>query len=513
MAKLIPKREEKQESQTADPVRYIIDGRILDVRSRPTSVGSFVSPRMWDKTQRHALEPDVKHKFVKSATGYVLTKHNKLQVLSTKTEDDGVLQHVHNLQTQLKLLRAHADDYDISDVFTIVVPLSLTTTPLLNTTADNKPETYDLFTDYTILHPTTVANSNAWYNTWAENEYVSENMTYTFTMLQNNTDEKLWMKCIEDLETYSPIQQGGPLMLYLILKRIQNVSESAIEHLKIKISKVSIKKIPGENVDNVVSLIKSTHNVLISASTADRNYIPDDFPCQILRVFQTSSVKAFNAAFKFEEQKVLHKADRLGGTPEWPTITELTNLATNMYQRMLSENTWHIQKPAPAALPATDGNVQRQRGSNRRPAKPKCFNCGEEHLLPACPHPRNEDKIAKARQEFNADKRKRFGSNSKPNNTNSGSRTQYDTKGRALTVNKKGDMVVDQRKLQASRELQALNAVVKELDDAASQPASTPAPSSQSSGTDSTPPAGFLSAKREQAAKACAKLQELVPKL
>ena len=86
-------------------------------------------------------------------------------------------------------------------------------------------------------------------------------------------------------------------MLFLVLKKIQDNSESAIEALKTRVTKLKIRDIQGENVDVAVSLIKSTYSTLQSASTAERNYVPDDFPQTVLKVLQTSSVKEFNEAF------------------------------------------------------------------------------------------------------------------------------------------------------------------------------------------------------------------------
>ena len=90
-------------------------------------------------------------------------------------------------------------------------------------------------------------------------------------------------------------------MLFLILKKIQDNSESAIKALKTRVTKLKIRDIPGENVDTAVSLIKSQNSTLQSASTAERNYVPDHFPQTVLRVLQTTSVKEFNEAFSTVE--------------------------------------------------------------------------------------------------------------------------------------------------------------------------------------------------------------------
>ena len=123
---------------------------------------------------------------------------------------------------------------------------------------------YNLFEDYPQLHPEAVANSCKWYNTWSAESYTSENMVLTFVLLQNNTEADLWGKCIELYESFSEEQQGGPLMLCLILRRIRDHSEQALDIIKVKIQELKITSIEGEDVD----AIKSAVNELEQASHA-----------------------------------------------------------------------------------------------------------------------------------------------------------------------------------------------------------------------------------------------------
>ena len=66
-------------------------------------------------------------------------------------------------------------------------------------------------------------------------------------------------------------------MAFLILQRIQNGSEQASDLLKGQITKLEISKIQGEDVEQVVSLIESTHRVLKCSSTKSRACVPQDF--------------------------------------------------------------------------------------------------------------------------------------------------------------------------------------------------------------------------------------------
>jgi hypothetical protein len=304
-------RTSKQTPKSAKQFKTVtIDGRPLTIKSTPTDVNCLQPVLTWNKLNRKNLDSETKQLFVKSATGYVLTKSNKLTVFSIQDTDDDKLKQLNWLQTQLKLLRAHMQNHDILDVFTIVVPTNVLKSPLLT------DYYFDLLRDYAKLDDNIVANSCAWYNMWVQGEYVQENMVHTYTLLQNNTTESLWNKCLEEYKEYAPSQQGGPLMFFLIIGCIQSNSETAIEHLKKQIKNLKLRDLPGENVDTAVSLIKTTYQALENALTPERTYISEDFTQTILKVLQTSSVRRFNDAFNRKETQVGHRANKFGGRPQ-----------------------------------------------------------------------------------------------------------------------------------------------------------------------------------------------------
>ena len=378
-----------------------IDGREMILDSSPADRDTYVVPRLWDKLKREDLDCEQRQIFVKAATGFVLAKGNKLAVLSTKQDDDGILKHCHNLRTQLKALEDHAINHDIVDVFTIVSAHDITQSGAVHANPDGGPRVYNLFTDYPRLHLSEVAASNAWYNTWliGQQPYVKENMQLTFELLRHNTEETLWSKCLEKYEEFHPIQQGGPLMLHLILERIQTSSESAVEFLKGKILSIKIREIEGENVDTVVSLIKAAHQALLSASTPTRSYVPDDLPLKVMEIFQTSSHHEFNKVFADEVSEARRQADKYGGVPNWNTISQTLNQASSTYRRLKLSGEWDTPKKNSPAFAAQETRPPRD---NTRPrAPPKCWNCGEEgHTVPTCPKPSNPETIKKNKQAF-----------------------------------------------------------------------------------------------------------------
>ena len=460
--------------------RLMVDGQPMNIVAQPRPESSAQSKRLWSKLVRHTLPADIKQTFVKAATGYVLSKTNKLSIQSYKLDDENALEHVYNLRQQLKQLETHCYQYDIKDVFTIQSPVDVANSSDLK----DPVEVYDLFNDYAKLHVSHVANSNAYYQRWVGDDYVHENLNLTFTLLQNNTEESLWAKCLEDYEEFGPYQRGGPLMFYLIVRRIHNSSESAIEFLLTRIRNLNLKSIEGENVERAVSLIKSTHKALTSASTADRSYVPDDFPCTILKIFQTSSVPEFNSTFEKEITDARRYADKYGGQPSWPSISQILTLASNTYMRLKSDGSWDVPSgtkksaymSSSDAPPGSNRSSNRGSNSNSRPkGKIKCFNCGEEHALPDCTKPRDEDRIAKNRKDY-MDRKK---GQSKP-------RRKVSKDGKPLIRNKKGAYVLDQKKWKRQKEKDELKAMVSQLTSLSSSSDDTMDSSSSSSGQDTS---------------------------
>ena len=151
--------------------------------------------------------------------------------------------------------------------------------------------------------------------------------------------------------------------MYLILKKIHDTSESSLETLKTRVSGLKISSLQGEDVETAVSFVRSVHDALLAASTAYHNYIPDDFPRTVLKVFQTSSVPVFNKQFEDEETEIIRISDKTGLHPVWPDVDATLNLAANTYTRLKTNEEWNLPR-APQALVVIT-----------------CWNCGKGHTL------------------------------------------------------------------------------------------------------------------------------------
>ena len=419
----------------------VIDGRELTIAPTGRADSKFTPIRLWNKEERGALPPDVLQQFVKAATGYVLPKNNKLSVPKVVTTNDNkFLTQVLNLQSQLKQLKAHMIQYDIYDVMTIVVPHEIQLTPVI------ERRTYNVLDDYTQLHPTNIANSCAWFSKWVTDRYVHENMALTLTLLQNNTDEALWNKCMERYEEYHPMEQGGPLMAFLILQRIQDSSEQALDHLKDQLKNLDISTLPGEDVDQAVSLIKSTYHVLQCSSTTTRSYVPLDLVKTVFHVFQTSTVPEFTQAFKHRADEIQIDADMTGTQPKWPPVGAVLTLATNSYRRLKNTGVWDAAVGGKVSAYPALNNPPTPRPSSRPPSNStsdsmKCWNCDGAHHLKDCELPRNAAKIEANKKRWQAIRRARGKPRHKTSET-----------GQPLVLNRNGYYVLDQRALRQQRD-------------------------------------------------------------
>ena len=394
-----------------------------------------VSTVLWPKDKRHEFDFETKQLFHDFATKPVLPKNDKLSLPNYKTNDDGTLQGIHHRSTQLYTLFDHLHAAGLDDVFNIVVPGDLANSAAL------RPGSYNLFDDYLRLTPAHVANSNVYWRRYVKAPWIAENMQFSFEFLKANTTPSLFEKCMEDYRSYNEEQQGGPLMMHLLLERIQNKSESTILILQAKVKSLSLKTITNEDVDTAVSYIKDAHKAFIGASRPDKSFVPDDFPETIFKIFQTSSTPQFNDVFRKMYDDLQTAADMTGGLPEWPSVSSLTNLATKTYQRLLVEDVWI--KPTPTALVGESGTGTRPKG--------KCFNCGGDHLLPQCTQPRDEAKIKAARDAFAANRPPRTGrTGGRPP---SGSpKHKMGKGGRPLILNKQGAYVTDTKRWKALKD-------------------------------------------------------------
>ena len=370
------------------PHYVTVDGRRLSVVQQEAT--TLVQSRLWDKEKRFKLRDDVRQHFQRSATSHILGKHVYLKKQSTQTDAHGILEQVQDLKTIISKLKAHMEQHDMIDVCSIMTPLTdFARSPLVK-------HQYNLFSDYAQLTPHMVGESNYFYNRYIQEPYIKDNMGLIFSFLQANTEEKFFRKCLEAYEEFDPFQQGGPLILILILQQIQDSSEAAIVRVRGSLETLKIKDLEGENVDTAVSMIKTVTELLTSSAREDRTFIPDGYTETILEIFQTTSNHQFNRAFKTIKDDALAESDRTSKLPVYPSVSALCDQASNMYSRLCKKKDgWVKSTKKKASGFAGQANVGQGRPQG---PPPKCWNCGSpDHMVPKCDKPKDQKRITKAR--------------------------------------------------------------------------------------------------------------------
>ena len=253
-------------------------------------------------------------------------------------------------------------------------------------------------------------------------------------------------------------------MLIILLKEIQDSSETAITYLVEQLDTLKISDIKGEDVKEFVTTIRSTHETLVAASTESHDYAPSNFCKTVLTILQTSSVPEFNEIFEDELKLITRKASRYGGLPKYPPIEEILSLALNTYRTMSrAPSTWTVSKPGSYCQ---DTGVSNPSGLTALPFYKrkgyKCDNCEQptpDHPLKDCPKPRDNDRIKKNQAARKS--RKSTSNSDKKSKTYQKPRYTPKTgkyKGRPMMLNKNGVYVVDSAR---EHELEQLASLAK----------------------------------------------------
>ncbi len=406
-------------------------------RFTPRTNSVYTAGRLFTKADRVGMRAEKWAGIHKEATRKILPK--KLNdVFKTDTDEDK-LDQVFNVHRLVDLMIQQMHKYDFDEPITrLVTPIQFG-----NQWIAKPGEEHDLSQEYPALPIAYVANSTRWYRLWSKDDLYLQDLDMQMEFLENNTHDSLWTTCLADQKSYPEEAHGGPLMFALILRRIMNTSETAIDNCVKKLKNYKISDTKGEDVDRAVNLIRATHELLLSVSHVGHNYVPTDFPKILLDVFQTTSVPQFNHPFYKLKTETVMKADAEGVLPKWPTVEAITNLASNSYNRLKDSGKWDVPKGSDASAFLGEGGTSSTGGSASK-KKIICFNCGQEgHLATKCPKPKDTAKIEEARKKFLEEKAKKGKLNCP--------KTKM-MNGKPYKLNKNGAYVLDQAKIRKQKE-------------------------------------------------------------
>ena len=342
----------------------------------------------YKKADRDLLSGDkLNDLFVKA----VSTSQKKYNFIDLKIDDPELLEDTYNLEMAIDKTRSNHSRFDMHDVFIIVDP-------------ENGLKTTDLYKNHAKVTELEVAKSNEWYQTMTENpnnKWFCQNMNLTYEYFTNNVEEKLSTKVKETYLKYPPEQRGGPLFFKIMIEILQNSSGEAAQYLISTVKGINISSYNGENVENVVSLIRGATSRLENlVGIRGESLIPKDFVDDLIKIFQTTSVSEFNELFSHYSRTNTLSEFISGPTAPKPTISQILKFAEIQYRKMYRSGQW---------TGVTTKLTKTAFFANRN--KIKCFNCGGDHHLSKCPIVKDEERIKANYKLFKQNKKKEFSSN------------------------------------------------------------------------------------------------------
>jgi hypothetical protein len=222
---------------------YTINGEEFEIADVPQdALPEDGIMKLWDKHERARLKPDRFQLWYRQLTRPIFPGKTRLEQPDFRANVDGTLRGLDFLESKLRLLQYHFHKMDTIEIFTIVRPVDV-----MRTHECYQPP-YDLFVDHYKLTAAQVALSCLYWRTWIgpSAPYILQNLQFTVDALEQNSSDSLWSRALQDMAEFPLQQQGGPLILFLELKRIRNTSEAAMDTLKAQFRAIKIKKIKGK---------------------------------------------------------------------------------------------------------------------------------------------------------------------------------------------------------------------------------------------------------------------------
>jgi Zinc knuckle len=255
---------------------------------------------------------------------------------------------------------------------------------------------WDLFTEYSSLTEEQVAASNKWYRTYPTKVYFRDNLQLDLEVLDISCTEPLWEKFCETHDEYPSEERGRPHAFLIMMKLLQNHTDSAIHYLIHSVKNPKISLFEGKDVRKVVSLIRGIDRRLKAVMT-----LPEEFPKWVLNVLQTSTVSKFNMAFSHLQRTIEVVDPMIKGNlkTKYSAIDNLVQSSENLYSALAQTNTWTGVK----TKANQSGFVVKQDGNQ----KGFCWNCGQEgHMLKDCTRVVSQSSIDARKKAFKEAKTK-----------------------------------------------------------------------------------------------------------
>jgi hypothetical protein len=372
------------------------DGIMVEISSTPRAIKSLQGT-MFKKEDRSSLSMEKRTELFEKIISKSLD--TKFAEISVTLSDAEKLDDTYNVALLIDKMKDHCVKYDLHGVFNIVDAKDPKNDSSIDGSLGN------VFKSYATLTLDSVARSNEWYRRWAVSEEYENNLRLSLDFLQRNTTDSLWEKCLEKHNLYPPEQQGGPLIFLIMMKKIQTNTEDAVRYLVEGIQKMKLSDFDGENIDRAVSLLRGAERRLKNTPSG----VPRDFPTWVMRIFQTSSVTAFNDKFKLYTDLLGLGRSVESEKRDPPSSEELYRLAENTYADLLALDEW-----TGVTTKGKQSHIGLLAGNNVKKKSAVCWNCDADgHTFQQCPKPANNTRIEANRQALKDKKKKNDSKNPK----------------------------------------------------------------------------------------------------
>ena len=226
---------------------HIVLGGVYKPIAATKKIMSDATTAFYKKSDCDSLSGDkLNDLFVKA----VALGQKKYDLINLKLDDPVLIEETYNLEMAIGMTKSNHSQFDMHDVFTIVDP-------------DNGHIKTDLYSSQSTSTKADVAKRNEWYQTMMKdpnNKRFCQNMNLTYEYFTNNVKDKLATKVKEAYLKYPAEQRGGALFFKIMFDILQNNSSEVAQFLISTVKSINISSDDGENVEDVVSLIRGATN-------------------------------------------------------------------------------------------------------------------------------------------------------------------------------------------------------------------------------------------------------------
>ncbi len=275
------------------------------------------------------------------------------------------------VETFISKIGTHLMRYNMKKIFEsfpiLEDPLKSESDRFRNKLSVNLLESWDSIGDDKKYRIKSIGETIRWMKKFVSDSSSSflEDMEWSHILLMNSMDEELQESVQATLEEKYPVsQQGGPLTFAIMIDKVINLSEGAIEAMIKHLKEYDIKNCSGEDVEKVCRRFKYALKRLENNGSLSKDIVSGLF-----KTFQTTSVEDFNAMFSLWKRTI-----ELEGKAK-PHYSEILNKASVWYRNLKIAGDWNIQdvRTSDAAFVVGSSDVT-------------CYKCGQKgHKRTSCP--------------------------------------------------------------------------------------------------------------------------------